>query len=199
MASIVCSRWPAVSVGAVGFWPLVRSYWTFVLLGIAAVVLLLVGAPTKVALAGAGFAFAGAAVTRFIDIAGARKAAAGRADEVRLTDLDERAALRTRLSSPGPLASGRYSTQRSSTRSRTTASRWTPMRRPGTSKVSTRMRAGAGLKIRLTVSPLSEGRSRRAPVERVGVHLPDGLRPPGRTSAPARSGCDGELHGSGAA
>jgi hypothetical protein len=36
-----------------------------------------------------GFAFAGAAVTRFIDIAGARKAAAGRADEVRLTDLDE--------------------------------------------------------------------------------------------------------------
>jgi hypothetical protein len=23
------SRWPAISVGAVGFWPLVRSYWTF--------------------------------------------------------------------------------------------------------------------------------------------------------------------------
>jgi hypothetical protein len=89
MASIVCSRWPPVSVGAVGFWPLVRSYWTFVLLGIAAVVLLLAGAPTKAALAGAGFAFAGAAVTRFIDIAGARKAAAGRANEVRLTDLDE--------------------------------------------------------------------------------------------------------------
>ena len=59
-------------MGAVGFWPLVRSYWTFVLLGIAAVVLLLAGAPTKAALAGAGFAFAGAAVTRFIDIAGAR-------------------------------------------------------------------------------------------------------------------------------
>ena len=72
-----------------GFWPRVRSYSTFVLLGIAAVVLLLVGAPTKAALAAAGFAFAGAAVTRFIDIAGARKAAAVRADEVRLTDLDE--------------------------------------------------------------------------------------------------------------
>jgi hypothetical protein len=76
-------------VGAAGFWPLVRTYWTFVLLGIAAAVLFLVGAPTKAALAGAGFAFAGAAVTRFVDIAGARKAAEVRANEVRLTVLDE--------------------------------------------------------------------------------------------------------------
>jgi hypothetical protein len=76
-------------VGAVGFWPRVRSYWTFVLLSVAAVVLLVLGAPTKAALAAAGFAFTGTAVTRFIDIAGARKAAAVRADEVRLTDLDE--------------------------------------------------------------------------------------------------------------
>ena len=65
---------------AVDFWSLVHSYGTFVILGIVAAVLLVVGAPTKAALAGAGFAFAGAAVTRFIDIAGARKAAAVRAN-----------------------------------------------------------------------------------------------------------------------
>src|SRR6266536_1593104 len=90
------SRWSAVSVGAVrvttaarGFWTLACGYWTFALLGIAAVVLLLLGAPTKAALAGAGFAFVGAAVTRLIDIVGERRAAAGRANDARLTDLDE--------------------------------------------------------------------------------------------------------------
>lgn len=72
-----------------GFRTLARGYWTFVLLGIAAIVLLLVGAPTKAALAGAGFAFVGAAVTRFIDIASERKAATVRANDARLADLDE--------------------------------------------------------------------------------------------------------------
>ena len=74
------SRWSAVSVGTVrvtraapGFWTLACGYWTFALLGIAAVVLLLLGAPTKAALAGAGFAFVGAAVTRLIDIVGERR------------------------------------------------------------------------------------------------------------------------------
>jgi hypothetical protein len=96
-------RWVLARVTAWGFWTLVRGYWTFVLLSIAAIVLLLLGAPTKAALAGAGFAFIGAAVTRLIDIAGERKAAASRANDARLTDLDETrrlayAALLTRAS-----------------------------------------------------------------------------------------------------
>jgi hypothetical protein len=78
-----------VTTAARGFWTLACGYWTFALLGIAAVVLLLLGAPTKAALAGAGFAFVGAAVTRLIDIVGERRAAAGRANDARLTDLDE--------------------------------------------------------------------------------------------------------------
>lgn len=78
-----------VTTAVQGFWTLARGYWTFVLLGIAAIVLFLVGAPTKAALAGAGFAFVGAAVTRFIDIASERKVATARANDARLTDLDE--------------------------------------------------------------------------------------------------------------
>jgi hypothetical protein len=44
-----------VTTAAQGFWTLACGYWTFALLGIAAVVLLLLDAPTKAALAGAGF------------------------------------------------------------------------------------------------------------------------------------------------
>jgi hypothetical protein len=66
-----------------------RAYWTAALLGLAAVVLLVLGAPAKAALAGAGFAFIGAAVTRGIDLAKERRAAAAQADADRRRDLDE--------------------------------------------------------------------------------------------------------------
>lgn len=68
---------------------MLRGYWSAVLLGLAAVVLLAVGAPSKAALAGAGFAFIGAAVTRGIDLAKERRADAARADADRRRDLDE--------------------------------------------------------------------------------------------------------------
>ena len=66
-----------------------RAYWTAALLGLAAVVLLVLGAPAKAALAGAGFAFIGAAVTRGIDLAKERRAAEAQADADRRRDLDE--------------------------------------------------------------------------------------------------------------
>jgi hypothetical protein len=66
-----------------------RGYWSAVLLGLAAVVLLALGAPAKAALAGAGFAFIGAAVTRGIDLAKERRAEAAQADADRRRDLDE--------------------------------------------------------------------------------------------------------------
>ena len=66
-----------------------RAYWTAVLLGLAAVVLLVLGAPAKAALAGAGFAFIGAAITRGIDLAKERRAAAAQADADRRRDLHE--------------------------------------------------------------------------------------------------------------
>ena len=53
----------------IDFPPALRRYWSAILLAGAAVVFLLVGAPTRDAVAGAGFAFVGAAVTRMIDIA----------------------------------------------------------------------------------------------------------------------------------
>src|SRR5258708_5618102 len=59
------------------------------LLGLAAVLLLAHGAPSKAALAGAGFALLGAAVTRAIDLARERQAEAARADADRRRDLDE--------------------------------------------------------------------------------------------------------------
>lgn len=65
------------------------AYWTAVLLGLAAVVLLVLGAPAKAALAGAGFAFIGAAITRGIDLAKEHRAAAAQADADRRRDLDE--------------------------------------------------------------------------------------------------------------
>jgi hypothetical protein len=66
-----------------------RDYWTAGLLGLAAVVLLALGAPAKAALAGAGFAFIGAAATRGIDIAKERRAEAAQAEATRRRDLDE--------------------------------------------------------------------------------------------------------------
>ena len=66
-----------------------RSYWSAVLLGLAAVLLLALGAPSKTAIAAAGFAFTGAAVTRAIDLARERRAEAARADSERRRDLDE--------------------------------------------------------------------------------------------------------------
>jgi hypothetical protein len=77
-----------------------RGYWSAVLLGLAAVVLLVLGAPAKAALAGAGFALAGAAVTRAIDLAKERRAEAAQADANRRRDLDETAVLPTWLSRP---------------------------------------------------------------------------------------------------
>ena len=66
-----------------------RAYWSAALLGLAAAVLLVVGAPAKAALAGAGFAFIGAALTRGVDLAKERRAAAAQADADRRRDLDE--------------------------------------------------------------------------------------------------------------
>ena len=66
-----------------------RSYRSALLLGFAAVVLLALGAPSGAALAGAGFALLGAAVTRAVDRARERQADAARADADRRRDLDE--------------------------------------------------------------------------------------------------------------
>lgn len=66
-----------------------RGYWSALFLGLAAVVLLVLGAPAKAALAGAGFALVGAAVTRGIDLARERRAAEAQADAARRRDLDE--------------------------------------------------------------------------------------------------------------
>jgi len=52
---------------------LIRAYFSAGLLALVAVVLLVVGTPAKAALAGAGFALLGAAVTRGIDVANERK------------------------------------------------------------------------------------------------------------------------------
>lgn len=60
-------------------------YWSALTFGAAAVVLLILGAPTKAALAGAGFALFGAALTRGVDIANERRSAAAQVE----TDLDE--------------------------------------------------------------------------------------------------------------
>jgi hypothetical protein len=66
-----------------------RGYWSAALLALAAVVLLALGAPAKAALAGAGFAFIGAAVTRGIDLARERRTEAAQAAADRRRDLDE--------------------------------------------------------------------------------------------------------------
>ncbi len=66
-----------------------RGYLSALLLGLAAVLLLALGAPSKAALAGAGFALLGASVTRAIDLARERRAEAALADASRRRDLDE--------------------------------------------------------------------------------------------------------------
>jgi hypothetical protein len=85
----------------------VRGYWSAVLLGVAAIVLLALGAPTKAALAGAGFAFIGAAITRGIDLANERRAAAVQADADRRRDLDETRRLLRAALVAGPVAAAR--------------------------------------------------------------------------------------------
>jgi hypothetical protein len=57
-------------------------------------VLLIAGAPTRAALAGAGVALAGAALTRALGIAAQRRAEAEQAQASRLRDLDETPAAR---------------------------------------------------------------------------------------------------------
>jgi hypothetical protein len=80
----------AASVSVVrGVVSVLRGYLSAALLGVAAVVLLVVGTPAKAALAGAGFALFGAAITRGIDLARERRAAAGQAMADRRRDLDE--------------------------------------------------------------------------------------------------------------
>ena len=66
-----------------------RGYWSALVIAGAAVVLLIAGAPSRAALAGVGFALVGAALTRALDIASQRRAAAAQAEANRLRDLDE--------------------------------------------------------------------------------------------------------------
>jgi hypothetical protein len=64
--------------------------WSVLLLAVAAVGFLIVGAPlTKEAAAGAGFALAGATITRMVDIAQERRREKAAAQERRRKDLDE--------------------------------------------------------------------------------------------------------------
>jgi hypothetical protein len=64
--------------------------WSVLLLAVPAVLFLLAGAPlTKEAAAGAGFALAGAAITRMVDVTRERRHEQAAAQERRRTDLDE--------------------------------------------------------------------------------------------------------------
>lgn len=67
----------------------VLRYWSALLLAAAAALLLALGVPSKAALAGAGFAFLGAAVTRTVDLARERRVEAAEAEASRRRDLDE--------------------------------------------------------------------------------------------------------------
>jgi len=69
--------------------PAIRDLWSALLLAAAAVVFLIAGSPTREALAGAGFALAGAAVTRAIDVAQEHRREQAEADSRRRRDLDE--------------------------------------------------------------------------------------------------------------
>jgi hypothetical protein len=87
------------------------GYVAAVALAIAVVVCLAVGSPAKAALAGAGFAFLGAALTRGVDVARERRTAAAKAEEDRRPDLDEtrrlvHAMLSKRLSERDPVLVG---------------------------------------------------------------------------------------------
>ena len=66
-----------------------RGYGSALVLMAVAIVLLIVGAPAKAALAGAGFALIGAGLTRAVDIAKENRAEAKQAEDSRLRDLDE--------------------------------------------------------------------------------------------------------------
>ena len=66
-----------------------RSYLAPALLAVVALTFLVVGGPSKDALVGAGFALAGAAATRAIDVAHERRRDAAEADANRRRDLDE--------------------------------------------------------------------------------------------------------------
>jgi len=80
----------AASVSVVrGLVSVLRGYLSAALLGVAAVVLLVAGTPAKAALAGAGFALFGAAITRGIDLAKEHRASAAQAEADRRRDLDE--------------------------------------------------------------------------------------------------------------
>ena len=64
-------------------------YWSAVLLAVASALLLVLGMPSKAALAGAGFAFLGAAVTRTVDLARESRVEATETEASRRRDLDE--------------------------------------------------------------------------------------------------------------
>lgn len=66
-----------------------RSYLAPALLAVVALAFLIVGSPSKDAVVGAGFALAGAAATRAIDVAHERRRDAAEADANRRRDLDE--------------------------------------------------------------------------------------------------------------
>jgi hypothetical protein len=74
-----------VSVCSLSF----RSYLAPAVLAVVALTFLIVGGPSKDALVGAGFALAGAAATRAIDVAHERNRDAAEADANRRRDLDE--------------------------------------------------------------------------------------------------------------
>lgn len=66
------------------------AYWSVLLLAVFAVGFLVAGAPvTKEAAAGAGFALAGAAITRMVDVAQERRREKAATQERRRADLDE--------------------------------------------------------------------------------------------------------------
>ena len=67
----------------------VRSYLAPALLAVVALAFLIVGGPSEDAVVGAGFALAGAAATRAIDVAYERRRDAAEADANRRRDLDE--------------------------------------------------------------------------------------------------------------
>jgi hypothetical protein len=72
-----------------GFSRLGQGYRSALVLAGTAVVLLLVAVPARAALAGAGFALAGAAITRAVDLAREHRAEAAQAEASRRRDLDE--------------------------------------------------------------------------------------------------------------
>ena len=66
-----------------------RSYLAPALLAVVALAFLIVGSPSKDAVVGAGFALAGAAAARAIDVAHERRRDAAEAEANRRRDLDE--------------------------------------------------------------------------------------------------------------